>query len=134
MPVRPGENGARSALKLVFFVSFCAGVILGGVVALPVLAEHFFGTHRQPEFVIDLLIFGGVCAVLAAILLSNRFGYTEWLKEWAAPAESEQAVAPTVTENDWSRQVSSEARIARGTAQLPETATASGEQRRSSFE
>jgi hypothetical protein len=81
---------AVQTLKLTAFVTFCVGVFLGGVVALPVLGEHFFGNRRQPVFVVDLLIFGGACAVLAAVLLSNKFGYSQWLKEWGRPAEPAQ--------------------------------------------
>jgi hypothetical protein len=120
-------------LKLAVFITFCTAVILGGVVALPVLAKHFFGIRRQPEFVIDLLIFGGVCAVLAAILLSNHFGYTEWMKEWSAGPGDDAPTAVSAADSEWAREVRSDARLARGAAHMAETATASGEPRRSSW-
>ncbi len=134
MPGASKQDHASSALNLALFVTFCGGVIAGGVVAIPILAEHFFGARRQPEFVIDLLIFGGICAVLAAILLSNHFGYTEWLNEQARRLNAETPATPCAADSAWSQQVCSEARLARGAAQLSEMATAAGEQRPRSWQ
>ncbi len=122
MPGVSKHNHAGGTLNLALFVAFCTAVIAGGVVALPILAEHFFGTRRQPEFVIDLLIFGGICAILAAILLSNHFGYTEWLNEQARRLNAEKPAPPCAVDTSWAQQVCSDARLARGASHLSEVA------------
>jgi hypothetical protein len=120
----------KETLKLAAFVAFCMGVFFGGVVAAPVLGEHFFGKRRQPVLVVDLLIFGGVCAMLAAVLLADKFGYAEWPKEWGRPAEPAKPASGEPGADEWAEQVRSDARLARASSYLPEIATSAGEQRR----
>jgi hypothetical protein len=119
----------KATAKLAAIVAFYAGVFLGGVVALPILGEHFFGNRRQPVFVVDLLIFGGVCAVLAAVLLADKLGYVQTSKERGRPAEPAQSAPREPAVDAWTEQVRSDARLAHVSSYLPEIATTPGEHR-----
>jgi hypothetical protein len=115
-------------LKLAGFVAFCVGVFLGGLIAIPILAEHFLGKRRQPVFVVDLLLFGGVCAVLAAVLMAEKLSRARWSTEFH-PSTAAQQVNREHTDQ-WAEQVRSDARLARASSYLPEIATTQGEPRR----
>jgi len=100
-------------VKLAGFVTFCLAVFLGGFVAIPILAEHFFGNRRQPAFVVDLLLFGGVCAVLAAVLMAEKLS-THWTRESQSAASP--ARPPQSRPDAWAERVRYDACAARASS------------------